>query len=48
MGPDRMMFGTDATLIDPSVALGALEAAELTQDEHAAITHQNAQALFGL
>ena len=48
IGHDRMMFGTDATLIDPSVALGALEAAELTPDEHKAITHQNAQALFGL
>jgi len=43
-----MMFGTDATLIDPSVALGALEAADLTPEEDEAITHANAMALFGL
>jgi predicted TIM-barrel fold metal-dependent hydrolase len=48
IGPSRMMFGTDATLIDPSVALGALEAAHLTPEEHEAITHTNAQALFTL
>jgi predicted TIM-barrel fold metal-dependent hydrolase len=48
IGPDRMMFGTDATLIDPSVAIGALEAARLTPAEDAAIRWQNAQALFSL
>ncbi|MDX3006122.1 amidohydrolase family protein [Kribbella solani] len=48
IGPDRLMFGTDATLIDPSVALGAFEAAELTPAEHEAIMHLNAQALFGI
>jgi hypothetical protein len=30
------------------VALGALEAADLTPDEHEAITHRNATELFGL
>jgi hypothetical protein len=48
IGPSRLMFGTDATLIDPSVAIGAFEAADLTQAEHDAITHQNATELFAL
>ncbi len=42
------MFGTDATLIDPSVALGAFEAANLTPTEHEAVMWRNAQQLFNL
>jgi len=48
IGPDRLMFGTDATLIDPSVALGALTAADLSPTEADAIHWQNAKALFSL
>jgi predicted TIM-barrel fold metal-dependent hydrolase len=48
IGPSRLMFGTDATLIDPSVALGALDAADLTPAESDAITHRNAAELFAL
>ncbi|GAA1598374.1 hypothetical protein GCM10009804_63610 [Kribbella hippodromi] len=48
IGSDRLMFGTDATLIDPSVALGAFEAAELSEVEREAIMHRNAEALFGV
>ncbi|GAA0581455.1 amidohydrolase family protein [Kribbella sandramycini] len=48
IGPDRLMFGTDATLIDPSVALGALEAADLTPAEADAVRWGNAVGLFGL
>jgi predicted TIM-barrel fold metal-dependent hydrolase len=35
-------------LIDPSVALGALDAADLTPAESDAITHRNAAELFAL
>ncbi|WP_406053481.1 amidohydrolase family protein [Kribbella sp. NBC_00889] len=48
IGHSRLMFGTDATLIDPSVALGAFEAANLTPTEHDAIMWQNATSLFSL
>ncbi|MFF1819883.1 amidohydrolase family protein [Kribbella sp. NPDC058245] len=48
IGPSRLMFGTDATLIDPSVALGALTAAALTPVESEAIHWQNATTLFNL
>ncbi len=48
IGPSRLMFGTDATLIDPSVALGAFEAANLTPTEHEAVMWRNAQQLFNL
>ncbi len=48
IGPDRLMFGTDATLIDPSVALGALTAAALSPTESDAIRWQNAHSLFTL
>jgi uncharacterized protein len=46
--PARLMFGTDATLIDPSVALGAIEAAALTPAEHTAVMGTTAAALFAL
>ncbi|GAB3954913.1 hypothetical protein GCM10029976_098220 [Kribbella albertanoniae] len=48
IGPTRLMFGTDATLIDPSVALGALTAAALTPTESEAVRWQNATTLFAL
>jgi predicted TIM-barrel fold metal-dependent hydrolase len=48
IGPSRLMFGTDATLIDPSVSLGALEAANLTPDEAKAVHWKNAATLFNL
>ncbi|GAA1670272.1 hypothetical protein GCM10009745_10930 [Kribbella yunnanensis] len=48
IGPTRLMFGTDATLIDPSVALGALTAAALTPTEAEAVHWQNASTLFAL
>jgi predicted TIM-barrel fold metal-dependent hydrolase len=48
IGPSHMLFGTDATLIDPSVALGAFEAANLTPEEHQSIMWQNATTLFTL
>jgi predicted TIM-barrel fold metal-dependent hydrolase len=48
IGPSRLMFGTDATLIDPSVALGAFDAATLTPPEEEAIMWKNATDLFNL
>lgn len=48
IGPTRLMFGTDATLIDPSVAIGAIEAADLDEAERGAVMGTNASVLFGL
>lgn len=48
IGHDRFVFGTDATLIDPSVTFGAMDAADLTGDERAAVMGGNAVALLGL
>lgn len=48
IGPARLMFGTDASLIDPAVAFGAIEAAELTHAERDAIMAHNAVELFNL
>ena len=48
IGTDRFMFGSDATLIDPSVTVGAIEAARLTDEERAAVMGGTAAALFGL
>ncbi|TWD73225.1 hypothetical protein FB561_7113 [Kribbella amoyensis] len=48
VGPGRLMFGTDATLIDPSVAFGAIEAARLDPAEYAAVMGETATELFGL
>jgi predicted TIM-barrel fold metal-dependent hydrolase len=48
VGPARLMFGTDATLIDPSVAFGAIEAAGLAEPEYTAVMGGTAAELFGL
>lgn len=48
IGPSRLMFGTDATLIDPSVAFGAIEAATLTPTEHQSVMTTTATELFAL
>jgi predicted TIM-barrel fold metal-dependent hydrolase len=48
IGASRLMLGTDATLIDPSVALGAIEAADLDATEREAVMGANAVDLFGL
>jgi predicted TIM-barrel fold metal-dependent hydrolase len=48
IGPDRLLFGTDSTLIDPSYAIGAIRAAHLDVDEYERIMSGNAQDLFDL
>lgn len=48
IGHDRFVFGTDATLIDPSVTFGAMEAANLSDEERSAVMGGNAVELFGL
>lgn len=45
---DRLLFGTDSTLIDPAVAFGALEAADLDDARRHDVLSANARALFGL
>lgn len=48
VGPERMLFGTDSTLIDPSLAIGAFRAAALSPAEEQLIMWENAHALFDL
>ena len=44
----QLLFGTDATLIDPSSAFGAVAAAKLTGETAERIAWRNAAELFGL
>ncbi|GLY70345.1 amidohydrolase family protein [Amycolatopsis taiwanensis] len=44
----QLLFGTDATLIDPAVALGAVRAAALSTEILEAMMWRNAVDLFGL
>ncbi|MEV1177253.1 amidohydrolase family protein [Nonomuraea sp. NPDC049784] len=46
--PAQLLFGTDATLIDPSSAFGAVAAARLTGETAERIAWRNAAALFGI
>jgi len=46
--PRRMLFGSDSTLTDPGVTLGALHAARLSQEEERLIMSENAAQLFAL
>lgn len=48
IGPERMLFGSDSTLIDPAVTLGAVRAAGLSADEERLVMWQNATELFTL
>ena len=46
--PSRMLFGSDSTLIDPGLAIGAFRAARLSADEQRLVMHENAERLFTL
>lgn len=46
--PERLLFGTDSTLIDPALSVGAFRAAELSEHEHERIMSANALDLFNL
>ncbi|WP_157245910.1 amidohydrolase family protein [Nonomuraea typhae] len=48
VNPDRLLFGTDSTLIDPSSAFGAVAAAQLAPDVAEKLAWRNAAALFNL
>ncbi|GGU26169.1 amidohydrolase family protein [Streptomyces lavendofoliae] len=45
---ERMLFGTDATLIDPCVSLGVVRDARFTEEELERVLWRNAAELFGL
>lgn len=47
-GPtDRVLLGTDSTLLDPAVAYGQIAAADLPQDQLEDVLWRNAVRLFG-
>ncbi len=48
IGPERLMFGSDATLIHPAVTLGAVRAARLSAAEEELVMWRNAAAIFRL
>lgn len=43
----QILFGTDATLLDPTVAFGQLASADMSADELDDVLWRNAQGLFG-
>ncbi|MEU6062672.1 amidohydrolase family protein [Streptomyces sp. NPDC047097] len=45
---ERMLFGTDATLIDPCVSLGVIRDAGFTAEERERVLWRNAAELFAL
>jgi hypothetical protein len=47
VGVDRVVFGSDYPLDDPLVAAGAVAQLGFTEEEQAAILHDNAAALLG-
>jgi predicted TIM-barrel fold metal-dependent hydrolase len=48
IGADRVLFGTDSTLIDPAVTMGAVQAAHLSEEETALVMGHNAMRIFDL
>ncbi|MBN1641639.1 MAG: amidohydrolase family protein [Anaerolineae bacterium] len=48
LGPEQVVFGTDATLFDPLYMLSCFAEAEITDDERALVMGGNAIRIFGL
>jgi len=48
LGHQRVLFGSDVTLIDPARALGMVDDADLTEEQCECILRRNAVDLFGL
>lgn len=48
LGPRRVLFGSDMPLLHPSVTLGMVMDADLTDSQREAILYRNAANLFGL
>lgn len=48
IGPERLLFGTDATLIDPAVSLGMVADARMDDREREQVMWRNAAQLFRL
>jgi hypothetical protein len=48
LGADRVLFGTDLPLVDPSSSFGIMEEAELSSNDRDKIMYANAKSLFGL
>jgi predicted TIM-barrel fold metal-dependent hydrolase len=45
-GEDRIVFGTDCTLLHPGVSVGAIESSELTEAVKGKVYWENAQEVF--
>ncbi|MBM4046839.1 MAG: amidohydrolase [Planctomycetes bacterium] len=48
VGPDRVVFGSDLTLIHPAWTIGMIESADLSDDMRRKIYSENARRVFGL
>ncbi|MCI8375490.1 MAG: amidohydrolase family protein [Lachnospiraceae bacterium] len=48
VGSERILYGSDYTMMDPSVMLGVVLGARLTPAEKECILYRNAKELFGL
>lgn len=46
VGPERFVFGSDSTLLNPGFVLGMFADAELNEEERARIAYQNALQIF--
>ena len=48
LGPDRVLFGTDADLCDAAKQIGVYHDVGMTPDEREKVMHRNAERLFRL
>ncbi|MCS7254392.1 MAG: amidohydrolase family protein [Armatimonadota bacterium] len=48
LGPRRVLFGSDMPLLHPSVTLGMIIDADLTDSQRDAVLYRNAKYLFGI
>ncbi len=48
LGPERVMFGTDQTLLSPSAEVGLYLDADMTKEEQRLVLYENAARAFGM
>lgn len=48
VGAERIVFGSDSTLMEPSYTLGMIEDSDITSKQKEMILHENAKRLFGI
>ena len=48
LGPQRVLYGSDLSLLDPSISIGMVQSSEISQEDKEKVFYKNALELFDL